>query len=203
MEAAFLSAALPEPVILLKQQLEPYSVGHQMLLARHGNRFVVGDIEQDPPSLEDLYMGVFVCCQTYEAASAALLSPNFDTTVANWVRQCGAFDRITLSVEFQRYIRDGSAYPGFRALQRKGQAPARTPGAPWLAILLCFLMNQLHMSLTAALNCPYGLANWLYCTHQENEGRLRIASEDDLSEEESIRAKMAELGMMPWRVGED
>ena len=200
MEAAFLTAALPEPVVLLKQRLEPFSLGHQFLLARHGNRFVVGDVDTDPPRIEDLFMGVFICCETYERANKNLLDPDFDKKIVKWVKDCGTFDPLTLFVEFQRYIANGSGCPLLRQIIRPGQKPARDPGAPWLSILLAFLTVEAHMSLPEALNCPYGLATWLYCTHQESEGRCHLTNETDISEEKFIRGKMAELGMVPMNV---
>jgi hypothetical protein len=202
MEAAFLLAALPEPVVLLRQRLEPYSLGHHLLLLRHENRFVIG-AEDQAPGLQDLFMGDFICAHDYDGAQKALLAADFDRLFATWLAECGAFEPLPLYLEFQRYIRDGSTCPPFRGVKQSGRGKARTPGAPWHAVLLAFLLGEMHMTLPQAMNTPYGLTNWLYCTRQENEGRLRVVTEDDLSEEDEMRQKLKELGLEPWNQFEE
>lgn len=200
-EAAFLEAALPEPVTLLRQQLQPYSLGHEMLLQRIGNAFLT---RQAMPTVDDLYWGVYICCHTYDEAVAALrqTEEEFKALMAAWQKKVGAISEVELlelMIEFQRYINDGSQCPKFREISRPGQGARRRPGAPAAVALLNCLTGDLHWSRHEALNAPLGLARWHYCAWWERRGNIAITAKDEAAEIQRVREEAAKLGWRPMK----
>jgi hypothetical protein len=193
-EAAFLQAALPEPAILLHQQLLPYSLGHSLVLHRFGSPFVTEDDRL--PDVQDLFFAVYVCCHEYDQVQPALLLPGkeFRTLIKDWVKLCGDFDPAAVMVDFAQYLIDGSSCPTFTPIYRRGAPPPRRPGSPFTAVLLTTLTGHLHWTRSEALNCPYGMAQWLYCIYWESQRALRI---HDPSELDKVRAAAAAVGLRP------
>lgn len=198
MEAAFLRAALPEPVIILHQELRPYSIGHELLLKRHDNGFVCKGI---PAQIEDLFLGACICHQDYDSAQAWIRSEKFNRDIHDLVKLCGQFDPQPVMAAFAKYIREGSAFCDYEPIKsrRDHRAPVSRPGAPWEAIVLTFLTGTLGWSRTEALNAPYGLAQWLYCTHLERTGKIQIDSDGSQAMRKRIREEMRKLGMEPLK----
>jgi hypothetical protein len=171
----YLAAALPAPVTLLHQRLKPFSLGHRMLLLRKRSPFLLGDRH---PTLDDLLLGVIVCAHDYDQAQAELLKPHeeFNVDITRWLQLCEkhdpGFDPAPIVLAFYDYLIDGSKRPQFKKVGRRRKGIE--PGAPKVAQLLATLIGKLHFTRTEALNCPYGLAQWLYLTYWEGEGRIVI-----------------------------
>jgi hypothetical protein len=205
LDTAYLESAMPEPVILLHQELKDYSLGHEMLLRRHESPFVKAD---RMPEIEDLYMAVFICACTFEEAKAELAklavnSTEFDERLAKWEKLVvdgngGPLNEgqvLELILDFQKYVRDGSQCPKFNPISDGG--PRKKPGAPLLALILRCLCREYHFTQTEAMNTPYGWALWLFCTNAEQERRIRIVTQADEDMDAIMRAEMKRRGLEP------
>src|SRR5688572_30214618 len=71
-DAAFNKAADPGPHQVLGLELLPFSIGHFILLQKHGSVFVSQDGGE--PEISDLLLTVLICSQTYEEAKKSLRS---------------------------------------------------------------------------------------------------------------------------------
>jgi hypothetical protein len=204
LEAAFLEAAAPTPVVLLHQQLEPYSLGHEIMLQRFRSPFVLDPEREeglpDPriPQVQDLFLAVAICCQHFDEVRAFFTSNQIDSQISKWAKQCGQFDPAPIMVELQEYIVKGSDIPPFRLI--KNRQRSRRGGAPWIAIIFYTLTRWLHFSRTEALNCPYGLAQWLYCIHWERDGGLQLVTQEDEDTEAAINAEFKKRGWERLRI---
>lgn len=174
MEADYLAADQPEPVILLGQSLLPFSLGHFKRLLRSGSAYVTGK----DPQLSDLVFGVWVCCHTWEEASAGLLSPKLDKNIEKWRKSIGAFDFEEKSEAFTKYVKDGSRWPELH----ENEQIARMPGAPFIQRVELVLRGKLGCTFSEAVNMPWGKAMHDYFGYWEMEKACRIISEDDLEQ---------------------
>jgi hypothetical protein len=198
LEAAYLEAALPDPFRILGQDLEPYSLGHEMLLRRHGNSFVSG-AKHDPGSvLQNLFMGVFVCSQRFEAACLSIRDPALPAQYRAWRRKLGKFDELEKIIAFQDYILAGSSLPEFKPIKRRGRPLPQ--GSPYLLCLLRTLLGPLHQSWSDAHNFPYGQARWLHASYLEREGNLYLTEESDEDLFSRITLEAAKFGLQPIKI---
>jgi hypothetical protein len=159
LDAAYLRAAVPEPVQVLGLRLKPFSLGHYLLLARFNCAYVTGAT----PTLGDLVLGALVCSQTY-ADALDFLSGDWQQDVQKWdvklTRQNVDWkSRVTLLAD---YIRAGMVTPAYSATEG-GSSPS---GAPWTELLR---VGLLEMGLTEeeVLNRPLALSWWSYLTWRE------------------------------------
>jgi hypothetical protein len=189
-EAAFLEAALPEPLTLLHQQLLPYSVGHEIILRRLKSPFIFGQTYSKEALAGKLFSAVHVCCHTYDECVTTLRNPHLEENFARWRNLCGRFDPAPVTAAFVNYLAAGRSCPEY---VRKSIGQSFRPGAPFILCLLQVLQGELGFSRSEALACPFGLAQWHYCAFWESQGRIRI---HDLR---SIRARAADLGLQPLR----
>jgi hypothetical protein len=215
LETQFLTALCPEPIRLLGQKLEPYSVGHECLLRQHDNSFVTGKDNGEIRLCADLFMGVFFCCQRWDEIRAALRRDDLGKIILKWQRKFGVgakrqapgarrwlprsapFDLYSTAITFAEYIHAAKVLPEWRPTKRYGQKV--TPGSPRVAMLLNHLLCHQHCSLAEALDMPWGLANWLWISWGEGEGSVRVKSQDEMDEETAVLAMMKELGLKPMR----
>jgi hypothetical protein len=197
-DEAFLAAVMPEPVTLLHQPLLPYSLGHQIILERMRSPFLFPR-EKEIPDADDLFLGVYICRHRYEEAQAALAQSQaeFREIIRKWVKFCGKelteLAVLECMLTFQQYVNAGGAQPRFRPIQRAGYGPARTPGAPTNCVLLAYLLEH-GFSRSEALNCPLGMAKWLFCAHLEAKGRIAIVPSSEPQVMAKIREEAAKLG---------
>lgn len=193
-ETAFLQAAIPDPVNILGQSLEPYSLAHEIFLRRLGSPFVFGQGAQlkGDELAQKLFPAAYVCCFRYPKMIEQFRAKDMPHLLGAWRTRLGR--KINLreqAAEFTRYIDAGSQAP---VINRRPIPPGSSkPGAP---ALLCYLVCLLKMGqpLDAAMNSPFGFARWLYFAHWESEGTCSIANK---SEEDWMREEMRKAGMEP------
>lgn len=196
MLADYLKAAIPRPVTLLGQNLHPFCLGHLLILSHFNCSFVFEGRELLP---EDLALGVFVCCHSYEEALEAL--NGFDReTMERWRKSLGQFDFYEKAQVFLRYIAEGSLRPN--VIPEGDLQGLRTPGTAFLQQLKIFLHADLHFSRNEAFNAPLGEALFDYYGFHEVRGRLKIYGPDEIEAEdkgakirEAILAEFAAMGI--------
>lgn len=192
MEADYLRAAIAEPVTILGQSLERFSIGHFRLLRYLGNAFVC----EGKPELYDLLQGIFVCGQKASEAQESIFKglelPNglignlfglkprrvyFSDFVSAWKESAGAFDVELKIAEFDKYIRSESNWPNLYNTNNEG----RMPGAPFVQRVLVVLESKLGYSHQDALNAPWGEAMHDYYCFWEIEDRAKIVNDSDIA----------------------
>ena len=87
MNAAFLTAAIPEPFTILGRNLKPFSLGHELLFQRFGVNFSVES--KDAPRYEDLILGVLLCSQEFDQALLSLQSRGLPHRIKFWAWRGG------------------------------------------------------------------------------------------------------------------
>lgn len=189
MNAAFLTAAIPEPFTILGRNLKPFSLGHELLFQRFGVNFSVES--KDAPRYEDLILGVLLCSQEFDQALLSLQSRWLPLRLKLWAWRCGKFDVAKKMRLFHDYISEATKLPEYRQLREEGD-PIKT-GAPFVQTLKIYLMEKFGLNSAEALDTPYSLAVWDYFTSQENAGAIHIVTEEDRIEEARIKAEYAAL----------
>lgn len=206
-EAAYLRAAHPDAVRILGQDLEDYSLSHEMLLRQQRNSFVLPreELDQVDPSgekiLRHLFLGTFVCCHTYPEVRKALRRPDLKKVGTEWRARAKdeGVNEVKEVQRFKRYVVAGQYCPPFEPGPQKGRRRF-SPGAPWLLLLFKTLVGPLHFSRIDALNLSYAEAQFLYLSYWEGQGTVRLLTDED--EKKVHRAAKAEgLVVMKWKTG--
>lgn len=170
-------ALYPEPAVVLGRRLQPFCLGHALLLQRLGSPFAADEPRRGPMPA-DLLLAVIVCSKPYPAAEQLVMSPRLPRRLTRagirmWLCYSPARIQIEL-IRFGRYIEDAWRSPKVW-IERSG-APR---GAPPVATLKVTLMSGLGMSAIEALSMPIGAAIWDATTYSESMGGIRIRSASD------------------------
>lgn len=186
--ATYLAAAIPRQFVILGQRMLPFSLWHMELLLRLGNGFVTPD---ETITEADLLQGVFFCCQSWEEGSAALANGDeLRASLEAWGEAVGeeyarahpkrflkhGVDLGDKALLFAEYLREGSGRP--ELLPADG-VDSRVPGAPLLQLLKIFLIRDLRLSMSQALNYPFALACHDFFAFHEQRGAARIANVEE------------------------
>lgn len=180
-DEAFANAFMPRRARVLQIPLRHYSLAHEIWLISRNNPILSrgGNIRR-----EDIIQAVLICAHTH----AQLLKLDTDIflgwKIRIWRRRLRAEDFALALAAFEEYRAAGSTEPP--TLEVAGEK-GHPPGAPFVLQLLQFLMQRMHLSETAALDYPFGLAKWHYCAHWESEQSLRIKNASDFSCERIFR----------------
>lgn len=184
-------------------KLLPFSLGHLFLM----QRFECGFANPDPKylgSIEDLYLGVAICCRSYEGFLEFISEPDeFDNWCKHWgdsieeyiTSQPGelkqnVWEYYTQKAEsFKKYIQDGIVVPKYWEASNGGDDNAIESGAHWSQNILVTLMSELNYSFEDAVNMPMSKALSECFKMAENKGILTLMSDTDLEQIEAVEAK--------------
>ena len=171
----FFQAAIPEPVTLLGQDLEPFSIGHWLTL----ERFECAYLKGGTPTIPDLMLGVLVCCHKYEEFISIARKESIFELTKKWAARIGNFEFPEKSKSFSDYIDDSiKNLPKYWEEEKKSGTP-RKSGAPYIQTLRAYLLSKTSLTDTEIMNRPFGLSVWDMTTILESDGALRINSQDD------------------------
>lgn len=202
-EAAYLRAAFPDAVRVLGQDLEDYSLCHEMLLRQQRNVFVLPreELDQADPDgeriLTHLFLATYVCCHSYPEVRKALRRPDLKAIGQKW-RARAKDEGVNEAAEVRRfkcYVLKGQYCPPFDPIPQRGRKRF-SPGAPWLLLLLKTLVGPLNFSRIDALNLPYPEAQFLYLSYWESQGTVRLLTNED---ERKVHKAAAAEGMQVLR----
>ncbi len=182
MDAAYLKAAHPEPFTVLGKKLKPFCIGHEILLQRFGNRFSIeNNNSKNPPCVEDLLTGVFVCAQPYRKdASLDEFSIPFRARILSKFFGLNYLGRAF--VLFSSYIASHSDIPDFYS--KSDEATETETGTPTIQAVKVSLMANLGLSEDDALNMPLSLAFWNHLSWAESQGGIQIIDEAERKRQE-------------------
>lgn len=190
-ESAFFEAVFPAPIRLLGLRLQPFSLGHRILLHRFGSALVVGR-GAEPFSYDDLAISVFICHHTYEAACDAISAPDLDEVMADWemrlerptwlhrigIKKPRVIDLQTNSARFLRYVSDGSKIPDY------AYSPDKCGGidAPFEQVILSAMIAETNLTLSEILNMPYSLLCHIWLTKKACAGQIQLMAKDTIDD---------------------
>jgi hypothetical protein len=175
-ESHYLAAVLPAPVRVLGVRLQPFCIGHALLLQRLGNPFYVGG---SVPALGDLLLGVSLCALPPAEAVRQIDSWPFllRLRLRSWWWSL-RYPRTALAepmIQFSRYLQAALKMPTY--WREEDKSNPSSPGTPWLQRVL--LIVQLYRTQAESLATPMAEALWIYCAHWEQQGVIRVFGEAD------------------------
>lgn len=173
MEAAFLTAAMPEPFILCGQKLRPFSLGHYWLFRRHGLAFFT----DRTPEVWDLVLGIAICSGSFEDGLIYFQNPDSNAEIEAFtekiIQEVSIEEKIS---DFSRYLKAALEFPDFYPANDDGE----TLTAPWIQTVRIALMLKLHLPENVVMNQPLTKTIWDYATIGEMDGVLRFGKKDYL-----------------------
>lgn len=183
-EAALAQAALPAPVRCLGKQLLPYSLGHELWLARENCSVLRGSIEGLPTA-------VLICSSRWSELSVLHSQRWLGLDMRLWKLRTRRMDVAAELKKFIQYRNDGLLeFPVSEIIDTERTA-SRMPGAPFILRLQQWLMNDpCRLSEADAWDYPAGLAKMRWATHWESEGGFKIKNAAE-SEFDDVIAKHA------------
>ncbi len=165
----FLYAIDPEPYTVLGLRLKPFSLGHAILLARHGC---------DPvDDYESLITGVTICAHNWDDFHKLADDKWLPWRMRLWALRVGKFNVIEKIKFFNDYVADAMTAPD---IFESNDKPTSKLGAPFFSTLKTTLCAKLGYSRQEALNIPFGEALFDYFTFWEIEGGCEIVGDHDL-----------------------
>jgi hypothetical protein len=190
-ESVLARAALPAPTTCLGRRLLPYSIGHELWLAREGNPVLRGMVSGLPAA-------VLICSRTWDQLRAMDSERWLSLDLALWHWRARRMDHARELARFIAYRADGLLeFPLSDVARRdRGQTP-RLSGTPFILRLQQWLMLHLRLSESRAWDYPVGLAKMRWAAHWEQEGGLDVYSQHDaefdefVAEQEAIAAHTA------------
>lgn len=164
MHADYLKAVVPDNFTVLGVRLAPFSLGHAILLERHGC---------DPiRTSAQLVLAVLICSAPASRFEDTLATPFLRFKMFLWRLWTGRFDLEEKAALFRAYVTANTRHPHVAS-----DGDAFTPGAPFLQHLKVTLQSKLNYSPQAAFDCPVGQALWDYFTLWEIERQVEIVPE--------------------------
>jgi len=150
--------------------MRPFGLGHRLLLEQIESGFV----GQSFPTYADLISGAFICAHSWAENQLLLRSPfRRWLMLKTWGLLAGRFNVPAAMVSFHAYARDGDTFP---EVQQKPSSEVRQLASPRLARLYLFLRSK-GFSEQETMDMPLNVANLLYCTDAEQEGRLDLVTD--------------------------
>lgn len=162
--AAFAQSVRPPRFVILRLPMEPYSIGHEILLWEKSNPLVALSPEDfkklsDYDQRKAIISAVLICCRNWEANK----SPH------KWMRLWGWMIRkenFALAIaDFWNYRAWGTTLPKLMPPAKSG----RPLGAPHAARMLAYALT-----FPEAYDSPMGMVQWLYYAGVETEGGCAI-----------------------------
>jgi hypothetical protein len=203
-EELYLRALLPDPVVVLGQRLDCYSIGSELLLLRFKNAFVSGRISElsGEELVGQLFTATFVISNKFEDARRMLVSSDLPAVFREWRqnlarRNKAGCDPLEEALRLKAFILREQKWPGTSPVQRKGsKGLSFRPGATIDATLLNHLQANCGLGMTA-FDVGYALAKWMYLVYWEERGTVRIHSNEEVKEASAAREWMLNHGYRP------
>jgi len=172
----YLRLALPEPTIILGQELQPLSVGHLLFLDRLGIT---------PATRPDqIVLAILVCTRETADITPTLQDPWLEWKIRFWLFRYSPFKRIDWDEKMLAlvdYIDQGTEAPSTISLGEGGNSLAES-GTPFLQHVKSTLQSHLNYSPAEALDCPYVQAMWDYYAWHESEGNILVCDREHRKE---------------------
>lgn len=165
-DLALADAARPTPARILKLRMEPYSIGHELLLIQQRNPIILSDSEFAAIHLEDKISSVM------DAALICSRNWNQNQSPAIWTRYglklIHGQDVLAEVVAFRDYRAVGSSFP--KVMPSDDPGSTCVLGGPFLARLIMAVASVWQ----PVMDCPLSFAQHLFFAESERRGECRI-----------------------------
>ena len=206
LHADYFDQIMPAPPVVCGRQLKVLSIGRYRLMSRLKVAFVAET--ERTAAAGDLLMGVLICSLSCDEFMELLAEPDFKEQVQRWGRRMGFFppqwfswpvigkwlekyfgqliaeaDAEFLAEQmqlFQQYIVEGSKTPPYW-----DESPGeRVSGAHWSQSIEAVLREHQGWTKQEIAEKPLTKALWDYFKHMENQGMVRLMTDDERREAE-------------------
>lgn len=185
-DTAYADAQRPAPGGVLKLPLRNYSLGHELLLLRERNAFLLvspSDFKQLPLAerIYALHRATWICANGWEQ-NVFERFVFLKARLLQWRRRgLTAADYEAAAIGFFNYLAAGRSFPQLSPRRmEKGEKPGRPFGGPLLAQLHEFLLGRTDVATTAAAwDYPFGAAVWRYFVKLETDGAVQIENAEE------------------------
>jgi hypothetical protein len=172
--------------VVLGLVMQPYSIGHDLLLIQQDNLFSQGQVA--PPSDKEkrfhLIRAALICCQSWGMNKRPHRNMWLFRLRNRWVD----YDREISKFNLYRAI--GIMQP--MVMSPKGAESERPLGSPFHAMLLQFLCTVMRMSEGDALDYPLGAAKMHFYAWCEARGTVCVLNDREQAFEEECARRDAE-----------
>ena len=172
MSAAVIKAA---PVVLGKK-LQPFTLGHQMVLEALESSYAVGSEKPRSPE-EDLLISVFVCSLDYKAALVAF-SNRWIIRLHNWIwsKRTKKYNLLHEEGVFSAYLNESCVEPFYDITSKEGGTES---AVPWLTFLRNKNQEITGMNKDECLSLTYRDAIDTWLAHLDEKGSIRLWNDLD------------------------
>lgn len=168
-------AARPDPKVVLGMLLRPYSLGHELWLAKFGNP--LSDSDKATPT--QLSEAVLVCSHTWRQMDRLPWDPIINLKLWIWKRRSRHLDFKSELAKFTSYRTKGSLEFQLSEITDPSRGSSRLPGTPFLLRLQQWLMLTFRLSEAESWDYPYGLAKMRWACFWEQEEGLKVYNAHD------------------------
>lgn len=173
----YLRLTLPEPTIILGQELLPLSLGHLLYLERLN---LLPATEPDK-----IVLAILICTRTTDDIIPTIQDNWLGTKIRFWLWRYSPFREIhwlSRSEQLRKYIEEGTETPSIISLRDSKDNSLADSGTPFLQHVKATLQSKLNYSPREALDSPYVQAMWDYYSYHESEGTLLVCDRDHRKE---------------------
>jgi hypothetical protein len=168
----FLRLTIPEPTVILGQELLPLSIGHLLYLDRLGL--------SPPTEPADLLSAILICTRTVDDVLPTLQDRWLELKIRVWLFRVSPFRKIDWDdamEKFANHIEAGTDAPSAISLHDSGGS-INESGTPFLQHMKATLQSRLNYTPAEAINCSFAQAIWDYYSWHESEGNVRVADRE-------------------------
>jgi hypothetical protein len=169
----YLRLTLPEPTVILGQELLPLSLGHLLFLERLN---LLPATEPD-----QIVLAILVCTRTTNDIIPTIQDNWLGTKIRFWLWRFSPFRAIDWGKQSEalgKYVSEGTQTPSTISLHEKGDNNLANSGTPFLQHIKATLQSKLNYSPAEATDCPYVQAMWDYYSYHETEGNVMVCDRD-------------------------
>jgi len=173
----YLRLTLPEPTVILGQELLPLSLGHLLFLERLN---LLPATEPD-----QIVLAILICTRTTDDIIPTIQDNWLGTKIRFWLWRYSPFREIhwlSRSEQLRKYIEEGTEIPSIISLRDSKDNSLADSGTPFLQHVKATLQAHLNYSPAEAMECPYVQAMWDYYSYYESEGALMVCDRDHRKE---------------------
>lgn len=187
-DQAFAAAARPTPQNVLRLDLLPYSIGHELLLQRAENPLLGSEDDFKKLPLANqvaaVMRAVLVCSRTWSQNHRA------DRWVRFWGWRIRNADFPRAIAQFRAYRNEGRLWPRFTDPEwTSDKEPGRSLGSPFMASLLHYCIGRFQHPFDQ----PLGFTQFLYFAQSEQEGNCKIENTEERETRETGEKLLADI----------
>lgn len=186
--ASYALAVLPQRFTVLGQILEPFTLGHALLLTRLESPFAPFSDHAAAPADSDgvgeLVAAIWVCAQPWRHAAKHLASRRTRWLMRGWQWQLNWGKLARASALFQAYLVESTRGP--RTFAKDTDSQLRSPS---IAVIRVLLANAFGLTPDQSLDTPLAAALWDLAAYQELKGNVELV--------DPVRAAALEAARQP------